>query len=308
MLFSEIYNAYFKAMAELLTSALDESLDTAKAMEIINHCAFRESFTVILDAIRNEEWLLMNRQYQTPLHNIPSQPFSLLQLRFLKTITLDPRLSLFGNIIDLPEDIEPLYTADDIYYFDQIKDGDPYKSEEYRRHFQEIHHALKHQKMLSVIYQGKAKRRHINVHPSKLEYSLKDDKFRLIAYWEGRSIILNLARIVECSELSDNCISSLPKMKKASVTVEIIDVRNALERAMLHFANYEKETRQISDTVYHMKCSYNKSDETEVLIRILSFGPMLRVLEPASFVKQINERLLRQAKLIKDYELIENHD
>ena len=92
------------------------------------------------------------------------------------------------------------------------------------------------------------------------------------------------------------------------MTVEIIDVRNALERAMLHFANYEKETRQISDTVYHMKCSYNKSDETEVLIRILSFGPMLRVLEPASFVKQINERLLRQAKLIKDYEHIENHD
>ena len=42
-----------------------------------------------------------------------------------------------------------------------------------------------------------------------------------------------------------------------------------------------------------------ESDETEVVIRVLSFGPRVEVLQPQSFVDLIKERLIAQ----KDCEL-----
>lgn len=42
---------------------------------------------------------------------------------------------------------------------------------------------------------------------------------------------------------------------------------------------------------------YNKSDETEMVIRILSFGPLLRVQEPASFIELLRKRLQKQLAL-----------
>lgn len=301
MLFSEIYNTYYQAMSRLLSAAIDHELDFQKAMEIINEQAFRESFTVILDAIKNEEWLLINHEYKTPLMNHPKQPLSYYQLRFLKTISLDPRFMLFQDGLQLPATIEPLYHADDFYLFDKISDGDPYQNETYQYNFRLIYTALKEEKKLEVSYQGaKGKYQRLKVIPLKLEYSPKDDKFRLICYGLKRQIILNISRILECKITGEKYDPiSISHSKKDSVTIEITDIRNALERAMLHFANFEKETRQISDTLYHMKCSYKRSDETELLIRILSFGPMLKVIEPQSFQEKVKERLIRQVKINK---------
>lgn len=44
---------------------------------------------------------------------------------------------------------------------------------------------------------------------------------------------------------------------------------------------------------------YDKDDETELLIRILSFGPMIRVIEPESFVELVRERIAKQFQLQK---------
>lgn len=301
MLFSEIYNTYYLAMSKLLSAAIDDELDLQKAKEIINKQAFRESFMVILDAIKNEDWLLIDHNYKTPLLNYPKQPLSKYQLRFLKTISLDPRFMLFQDELKLPDTIEPLYYSDDFYLFDQISDGDPYQDETYRNNFRLITIAIKDKKKLEISYQGaKGRCQRLKIIPQKLEYSSKDDKFRLICHGLKRQIILNVSRILECKIVDEFYDSiSLPNSKKDTLTIEITDIRNALERAMLHFANYEKETRQISDTVYHMKCSYKRSDETELLIRILSFGPMLKVIEPESFKEKIKERLIRQVKINK---------
>lgn len=301
MLFSEIYNTYYQAMSKLLSAAIDDELNLQRAMEIINEEAFKESFMVILDAIRNEEWLLINHEYRTPLVNYPKQPLSYCQLRFLKTISLDPRFMLFQDGLKLPDTIEPLYCSEDFYLFDQISDGDPYHDETYQYNFRRIYIALKDRKKLEISYQGaKGKCQRLKIIPQKLEYSPKDDKFRLVCHGLKRQIILNISRILECKIVDEfNDSISLPNSNKDTVTIEITDIRNALERAMLHFANYEKETRQISDTLYHMKCSYKRSDETELLIRILSFGPMLKVIEPQSFQEKIKERLIRQVKINK---------
>ena len=63
---------------------------------------------------------------------------------------------------------------------------------------------------------------------------------------------------------------------------------------MLHFSDCRKETRRLDDRHYHVILWYDLQDETEMLIRILSFGPMIRVTAPESLISQIKERIIKQ--------------
>ena len=79
--------------------------------------------------------------------------------------------------------------------------------------------------------------------------------------------------------------------------MRIINKRNALERAMLHFANYEKNTVKIDENTYECLIYYNQSMETELLIEVMSFGPMLTVTGNERFLKALKERLKKQISL-----------
>lgn len=78
------------------------------------------------------------------------------------------------------------------------------------------------------------------------------------------------------------------------MVLELNDERNALERAMLHFSHLEKETVKLEEQQYRITLRYDRDDENELLIRVLSFGPMLRVISPDSFITQIKYRLQKQ--------------
>ena len=66
---------------------------------------------------------------------------------------------------------------------------------------------------------------------------------------------------------------------------------------MLHFAHFQKEARRLSDNFYEVKVFYDAGDATELVIRVLSFGPLVRVTEPEDFVRLIKERLMMQKEL-----------
>lgn len=63
---------------------------------------------------------------------------------------------------------------------------------------------------------------------------------------------------------------------------------------MNHFAHLEKEAEKIGRDRYRIRLRYWQSDETELVIRILGFGPVIKVLEPESFAELIRERLRKQ--------------
>jgi len=65
---------------------------------------------------------------------------------------------------------------------------------------------------------------------------------------------------------------------------------------MLHFAHFEKQAEKISKTDYVLRLWYDPNDEAELVIRILSFGPMVKVLEPESFILCIREKLRKQQR------------
>ena len=76
--------------------------------------------------------------------------------------------------------------------------------------------------------------------------------------------------------------------------IELYDGRNALERVLLHFAHFEKEAQRLDEKHYRVTINYRQDDETELVIRVLSFGSFIKVTEPERFVGLIKKRLEMQ--------------
>jgi len=86
-------------------------------------------------------------------------------------------------------------------------------------------------------------------------------------------------------------------MCKRKLVLELMDERNALERCMLHFSHLEKETERIDNRRYRLTLHYEKDDETELLIRVLSFGHVLKVVSPDQFKEKLKNRIGKQMQL-----------
>lgn len=88
----------------------------------------------------------------------------------------------------------------------------------------------------------------------------------------------------------------------------LTDTRNALERVLLHFSHLQKETVRLDDIHYRVTLCYDKQDETEMVIRVLSFGSMIRVTEPEYFVALLRQRIERQMQFASNMQGIVDGD
>ena len=228
-------------------------------------------------------------------------PLTTLQKRWMKAVSLDPRIKLFTDGEDFFPDVEPLFKPEDVFVYDAYADGDPYEDGEYVKRFRMILDAVKTRTPLSLdVMGGKGNPVYMTVVPEYIEYSEKDDKFRLIGSGNRYGGTVNLARIITCRPYKKEIrYTRQAEGRKADKTVEfeVTDDRNALERSMLHFAHFEKSTEKTSDGKYRVTLKYDKNDETEILIRILSFGPMIKVTAPESFIGLVKDRLKKQKPL-----------
>ena len=300
MLFSEVYGTYYNVIAQLLNKAVDGELTQQTMLETVREKGFEESILTIPDALESGDWPLLTENYGTPLTHKPTMPLTTLQKRWLKALLSDPRIQLFDPSMDGLEDVEPLYPPDTFVFYDRYNDGDPFEDPGYIKRFRCILSAICHKRWLQIQFTGHNGVPHYwRCVPYKLEYSPKDDKFRLISANKRESLSINLGRIQQCFMLA-SCEEEeyRPKpMKKRILVLELTDERNALERAMLHFSHLEKETERIDETRYRVTLFYEKEDETELLIRVLSFGPVLKVVFPDDFIKKLMERLEKQKNL-----------
>ncbi len=301
MIFSEIYGSYFKAVSAILAKAVDGTLTEREITRTVLENAFGESLVAIPAKLSDGSWPLLTADYGTPLRHAPHAPLTTLEKQWLKALLLDPRIRLFDPSEEGLEDVEPLFTPDQFVYFDRYADGDPYDDPRYIEHFRLIIRAMHEKRKLRVRFHGhRGTRQSYICIPYKLEYSSKDDKFRLITGFRNKPLTVNLSRIdsVHILEPWDESEYLQPREREKTLVMELYDSRNALERAMLHLSDLEKETERIDEKHYRITLNYKQGDETEILIRILSFGPVLKVIEPETMVKQIRERLERQDALL----------
>lgn len=314
-LFSEVYNCYFQVIQSLIGKHGPIS-EKELNFRIQNDC-FEESILYLLPKLTEKGWGFFEKQDGFLYSNLSDDfyvPLTDLQKSYLKAILMDEKIRLFlddkeiEDINALLADISPLYAPDDFYYYDRFSDKDDYTDPDYRKHFQAIITAIQNHEYLDIQYESRL--HHIICHnclPCRIEYSIKNDRFRLLFIESPlkrhlKVETLNLNRIKEVAPTGQT-VKRLPDINKSlrrayyrePVRVIIKNRRNALERAMLQFANYEKSTRKLDDDTYECLIYYNKRTETELLIEILSFGPMLKVMGNERFLELLKKRLERQS-------------
>lgn len=321
-LFSEIYNCYYQVVARMMEECRTHPRTRQELTGIADTYGYEESALAIIPSLMDGSWKLLTAEkgtslYHTVLHHTPAMPLTALQKSWLKSLLEDARISLFFTDEQLAaletylKDVTPLYHPSDFYYFDQYADRDQFGLISYRKHFQVILKSIRSRQALRIsYYSGKNRTMEHTYLPARLEYSPKDGKFRLYALYRkrnGRYRIdqLNIGRIlrivetgfyspqpIDIDQYMDSCLCSQP------VVLEISSERNALERTMLHFSCYQKKVEKIDDgNRYRCSIYYDKTRETELLIQILSFGPVVKVVGPEAFLRQVKERVERQAKL-----------
>ena len=297
MIFSELYSAYYNAVAAIISGIIDGGHSEAELQKIVMDRAFGESVLTILPALKSEKWQLVHTDMTTPLEYKPTTPLTTLQKRWLKAISLDPRVKLFDVKFPDLEDVAPLFTAADYYIYDKYNDGDPFEDAEYIRQFRIVLEAIRRGTQIKFEMRNrKGNTMFVRCRPLRLEYSEKDDKFRVIAAAQRMVSTVNLARIRACAHYTGERQSGGRESAVVydTVTVKIHDERNAMERFMLHFAHFEKQAEKLDKKHYLVKIKYARDDESEIVIRILSFGPMVQVLGPDAFKKLVIEKLQKQ--------------
>jgi len=319
-LFSEIYSLYFRAMERLLHSANKRPLTGAEVQKALSEGTFSESSITMFPKLQNGVWPLLRRMesgYTAACVPPDKMPLTLLQRAWIKALLDDPRIRLFldgdetEKLRSSLSDMAPLYKQEHFYVFDKATDSDDYENPEYRRCFRLFLRAIHQKAALSVLYEGgKGNRVSGLFWPYRLEYSAKDDKFRAHCYRKigGKKMIsiLNMGRVasVETADTVPSDLLSAPNTgggaRFRQVTLEITKERNALERCMVHFAHFEKRTEydEAADK-YTCTIQYNVMDETEIVIRVLSFGPTIKVLGPDEFIGEVRTRVKRQAEWLE---------
>lgn len=311
--FSEIYSCYYQVLRHLLCSQNALTIEDIRS-QVFGE-GFGESLLSIVPKLESKAWNLFERNGDLYISKISPNffmPLSSLEKSYLKALMSDSRIGLFldeehfAALNQMLNSVTPLWKPGQFFYFDQFADGDPYMDSSYRKIFRTLLSAQKHSQYVDINYSSPAGKRirHCYV-PARLEYSVKNDKFRLLALKHTKDSFrletLNVSRIqsaVLTGQTLDKHVDLNALIKdsyyKEPLKLHIANRRNALERAMLHFANYEKNTRKLDSETYECLIYYNQSMETELLIEVLSFGPMLTVIGNEKFLRSLKKRLQNQ--------------
>ena len=316
--FSEIYGAYYRIAARAMR---EKTVTDDEVYELIRSLGFRDSALFLpqklLPQNDGSDWGLLRRNADGSLSRITENPppavLTLLQKRWLKSKLADPRFRLFFDDETLRRleerlaDIKPLYRLEHFRYFDKFTDGDDYADPLYRENFRVILSAIKSRELLKIAYtSGHDKRICFTCLPLNIEYSEKNDKLRLLTrmYLNGRILsggVINIGRIdaiERTGRFFTGDINAPFTKPRNSVTVYVASERNAVERFLMAFASYEKRAdRDLENGGCVVTLHYDKSDETELLIRLLSFGAAVEILSPGELRRQAAKRVARQSEL-----------
>ena len=322
-IFSEIYGAYYRIVSRLAEMGRVTDRDVQRVIEAEGS---RETVLFlpqrILPQKDGSDWGLFVRQADGTLVPVMRQTphrLTTLQRRWLCGIAHDPRIGLFLDDAAVERlraslaDVTPLVPEDQIRWIDRYNNGDAFTDPAYRAHFAALLAAMRAQELVAVTYRSRtgAKLRCLFL-PLAFQFSETDDRFRVLAvrYRKGRlqsCWVLNMA-LIAAVEPTGRHVSPPPldqvfeeRRCREPAVVRVSMERNGADRFLMEFASYEKQTdRDLATGDCLVKLWYDAQDETEVLIRLLRFGPVLEILGPPSLRAQAVERVRRQTALLEE--------
>ncbi|MDF2592400.1 MAG: hypothetical protein K0S75_1866 [Clostridia bacterium] len=322
-MYNEIYGLYYFMLEKILSEAGEAETTLRNINNIVSQYGFSESnlyFTPDAISRSGTGYNLLKASdsgYSSILKSSPVKYLTNLQKGFLKSILSDKKICLFldDNMIkelnDALADIPPLFNVDDILHRETAADSDNYSDPNYIGNFKKILSAIKQKKALIIVFNNsRGERKTMKLMPYKLEYGIRDDKFRLcgVSIYNERGngyVKLNLARILSITMPNQSYNENFEgfiaaKRKSEPIEIEVYDFRNGFERVFIGLSNYERISSFNEETgKCTIKLYYSDDDEQELLIQLLSYGPAIKILGPKEFKAKFILRVRKQYEILK---------
>ena len=332
MIFHEIYSIYFNAVTRIIRAVLDgKSLNKELYGSVLEKLKLSDDADDFLkaglglepDPLLTQNFGLFDEDGIPKVTHCNEMPLTLIEKRWLKTILCDPRIKLFNLSDESLNDVAPFYLPEDIYVYDRPGNSDPWTDANYIKNFNVILNAIKHHSKIDIKWLSRESLECSAVCiPEKFEYSELDDRMRVWADTDDAQIKIVLNRVISCDttdaplslsfppqlqkplpkagtrfqEQQNRAKSKAPESEK--LILEIVDERNALERIFIHFSGLKKEeVEEVGYKRYKIVICIDYDDHEELANRVLSFGPMVRVIEPDWLKAEVGRRLNQQCQL-----------
>lgn len=326
-IFSEIYGCYYEVIRKILESLplkKYEIEELIKENHILDTSFFLSDHLFGNDREDIKEWGFLKYNpkdgfYYSNLNNSPMPlPMTTLEKSWIKALLQDDKFKLFlsSDLIDTLQrelkDVQPLFKLENFHYFDKSKMGDNFSDLTYKDNFNSILNAINDKKVIHIEKYLSSKGKIIkgDFQPLSLEYSSKDDIFRLFSakLYDNSFKYMNLKLSGIVGKIT---ISDIPwnenitiddfftiRNNHEPITVKVSNERNSIERFMMEFSCYKKvaEYNSQNDTIT-AKIYYDIETETELLIRLISFGCYLEIISPPHLRLQAKERIKSQYEL-----------
>jgi len=332
-LFHEYKNKYFHLIFRILNLSKD-GLDRDEIIKLIEQEEYDEK--VIGKDFKTFEGMLLNEyesldnlnlleeresKFYSILNNEKSIPlkvrFSKLEKTWINGMIKEPVVqALLGKEIleKLEKALEDVTEGnnDIIEFTNKVKSDFEYNLKKFKEDFYIILEGIINEKVIiytNIDKNGNEYKNQLAL-PIRIEYSLKDDKFRASLYSlkEERSIMVNLQTLkdvkiaekdIEISEninLEINREDVLKKLKEKKysetpITIELEDIRGAMERCFMSFSSFERSSRAISENKYEIDIYYYTFEEADVIRKIMSLGPYVKVKSPERVKEIIVEKI-----------------
>ncbi len=313
-MYHEIYGKYYQIIHNLLNS----KPQTEKEInDYIRSQGFDESFLYLNAQMLVDEYHLFVKKGDLfyPLTNSKIPLFlTNEQKNWLNTMLFDEKVKLFlsderinyyqkefaGNV---------LYDDKTYQYLFQDVDKDEI-TPKMSNVFRFVKNAIMQEMDINLTFiSSKNYYTHKKVAPYKIEYSMQDQKMRLIAveYRNGepkRIIRIKLAsivgyRIVERVKRIDFEYYLQEEVLKEPLIIEVYPILNGIERVFIELSNYKREAFYDKErNLSIMKIYYEKVDEMDLVLKMLSFGKVVKILSDGFIKEEVLRRINKQKELL----------
>lgn len=312
-LFNDYKNRYYRCIQNIINQIYNGEKYDKKDIRKILHNAYLEEESILVNELVNKNFFKFEDDIVKLRidYNIPIR-LNDLELAYLKMFVEDDEFNkvLNDEILEkLKKNLNDVQSLDYNKFWKREnidKYGDSLKNNEIRNNILILEEAILNNKYIK--YSSKNRNGDIFenkiAYPYKIEYSIKNNKYRLIIFFDNRAIKINIDSITNIKILEERDVLEKEKIQIQDfiknrknigepLVLKIEDNNNTLDRCFNLFSAYDKKYYYDTDNNLILNIYYHNFDEAEIVRDILSLGKSVIVLEPKKIRNKVVERILR---------------
>ena len=311
-LFNDYKNRYYRCIQNIINGIYNGEKYTKKDIRAILQDAYLEDEIVLVKELVDGRFfdyeddtasLMVGCDVPIRLNN--------LELAYLKMFVEDECFNgvlddeLLQKLKDKLDDVESL-DYNKFWKRENVdKFGDDMKEESFRSKIITLEKAILENKYIK--YTSKNKKGEIFkdkiAYPYKIEYSIKNNRYRLVVFCDNRAIKINIDVIMELEILKEKTVTAEEKAQienfinaKKNISdplvLKIEDNKNTLDRCFNLFSAYDKKYYYEGENLI-LNIYYHDFDKAEIIRDILSLVKSAVVLSTKSVREEVIKRILR---------------